>query len=183
MAEARAALAAHPVLAHVLDSLAGKEAFCIQIANRGKVGTLLGMISGLMARGMGVPEGGFRLAASEFNALFDPAADPDRTLSFEDLSVGYHVMLFHGLQVTERHALTEDMAILPFEQLNQFVSKSVLQDVAPGIIRFNRHQSVGAIVKPFRWKPEFRAWAGNFEPDLDWAVQRGRSTDLPARTC
>ena len=168
LAEVRVVLAAHPALTSLVDPSDGRDELWIQIVNHGGIVNLLSVIGGLMARGMEMPEDGFRLAASEFNALVEPAGNLDRALNFDDLLVGYHVALFHGLRVSERVPLANDMAIMPFEQLGAFVNKSVLQDVAPSVIKYNGWNSIGAIVKSFCWKPEIHKRGDDANPDLDW---------------
>ena len=32
-----------------------------------------------------------------------------------------------------------------------------MEEIAPGVIRYSDQQSLGALVQPFRWKPEFRS--------------------------
>ena len=85
-----------------------------------------------------------------------------------DLSVGYHIALFHGLRVHEEVQLTDNITLRPLKQLAAFVDEDTLEDIAPEVMRYNRQQSLGALVQPFRWKPEFRS-------DLIPLVDRGRA--------
>lgn len=168
LAEVRHVLAAHPAWAGVVDPSDDRDKVLIHILDHGHLGTLLSVTSGLMARGMEVPEDGFRVAASELNGLLDPGGDPEQISGPGDLSVGYHVALFHGLRVRGEVRLADDMTLLPFEQLDAFVNEDILQDVAPAVIRYNLRETVGALVKPFRWKPEFRKRDDRSVPCLDW---------------
>ena len=53
----------------------------VQIEARGDLGTLWNVVDGLMARAMELPENGFRVAASELNALLPPEGKPGRLAS------------------------------------------------------------------------------------------------------
>ena len=167
LAAVRRVLAVHPALVDVVDPFGDRAEVWIQILDHGSTGTLLSVISGLVARGMEVPKDGFRVAAAELHGLLALGGDSEQTPVSGDLSVGYHVALFHGLRVSEEVRLTDDMTLLPFEQLDTFVNESILQDVAPAVLRYNGLQSIGALVKPFRWKPAFRKRAGGLDPRLD----------------
>lgn len=123
-----------------------------------------------MARAKQVPGGGFRLAASELDTLLRPVEAGEGAAGSVDLNVGYHVVLFHGLGVGENVPIADNMRILPYEQCSAYLDENVLQDIAPEIIGYNRRKEVAAIVKPFRWKPLFRARGEDTEPkpELDW---------------
>ena len=117
-----------------------------------------------------VSRGGFRVAACELDALLRSDESCEGAADSVDLNVGYHVVLFHGLDVREDILIADNMTILPYEQCSAYVDESVLQDIAPEIIQYNRRKAVAAIVKPFRWKPLFRARGEDAErkPELDW---------------
>ena len=83
-----------------------------------------------------------------------------------DLDIGYDVVLFHGLGLREKFEIGDGMMLVPFEQARAFVDGSVLEDVAPTVIKYNDWRSVGAVVKPFRWKPQWRTGYEG-EPELD----------------
>ena len=97
------------------------------------------------------------------------AAMPKSALRQRPLLPGpYHVVLPYGFRVAGEYSILDDMALVQFEQTNSFVNKSVLNEVAPEVIRFNAWKSVAARVKPFRWKPRFRESGGDSRSDLDW---------------
>ena len=121
-----------------------------------------------MARANDLSGDGFREAATELTCISRLRTGKDKTTDVPgDLNVGYDVVLFHGLSLREKFEIGDDMTIIPFEQMRVFVDESVLEDVAPTVIKYNNWRSVGAVVKPFRWKPEFRrtGYEGNPEPD------------------
>ena len=167
-ADVRAVLAVHPSWAAFLDAADDRSELWIQIVNSGSLQDLSSMVGGLMARAMEVRENGFRVAATELNALLEPVKDPESMPARDDLTIGYHVALLHGLRVDGEYRIAEDMTLVPFRHMRDFVNQSVLGDVAPNIIKFNGWQSIAAIVKPFRWKPTFAKRGGESGPELDW---------------
>lgn len=169
LAEVQSILAVHPAWADFMDTADDRGEVWIQVVARGGLGTLSSMIGGLVVRGMEVSEDGFRVAAAELHGLLvGPGENRGKISAVGDLSVGYHVVLFYGLRISEEIPLTDDIALLPFEQLEAFVNEEVLQNVAPAVLRHNRRTSVGAMVKPFRWTPEFHKRGDDADPDPDW---------------
>ena len=160
-------LRSHPTLERVMSQIIGRDDFWIQIIGSGGWTSLTDLIGGLMARANELPGDGFRAAASELNG-FLVAAGEDKIAGVPgDLDVGYDVVLFHGLSLREKFEIGDGMTIIPFEQARAFVDGSVLEDVTPTVIKYNDWQSVGAVVKPFRWKPEFRRMGDEGGPELD----------------
>lgn len=168
LADARLALARHPVWSNLIDPSDSQVSFWTEIAGDGSLGSLSDIIAGLMARAMEPGEDGFRLAASELHGLVAPSKVSERPPRLGDLSTGYHVVLLYGLCVAEESPVLGDMALVPFEQTRSFVNKDVLNDIAPEVIRFNGCNSVAALVRPLRWKPAFRESGGDTRSDLDW---------------
>ena len=155
-------LRSHPTLARIMSRIIGKDDFWIQILSSGNLTSLTDLIGGLMARADELPGDGFRAAATELNAFLDAAGEDVPG----DLDVGYDVVLFHGLSLREKFAIGDDMMIVPFKQAREFVDESVLEKIAPTDIKYNDRWSVGAVMKPFRWKPQFRRTGGEGTPDL-----------------
>ncbi len=164
----RRVLAEHPAWASLVDPSGDRDEFWLQILSHGSPGSLLKVIGGLMARGMEVPRDGFRVAAAELQGLLEPGGDRAQMPVPDNLSVGYHIALFHGLRVHEEVQLTNNITLRPLEQLAAFMNEDILEDIAPEVIRYSDQQSLGALVQPFPWKPEFRG-------DLIPLVDRGRA--------
>ena len=156
-------LRSHPTLARIMSRLIGKDDFWIQILGSGNLTSLTDLIVGLMARAHELPDDDFRAAATELNAFLDAAGEDVPG----DLDVGYDMVLFHGLSLREKFAIGDDMMIVPFEQARTFVDESVLENVAPTVVKYENWRSVGAVMKPFRWKPQFRRTGGEGAPSLD----------------
>ena len=107
----RRVLAEHPAWASLVDPSGDRDEFWLQILSHGSSGSLLKVISGLMARGMEVPQDGFRVAATELNGLLDPGGNREQIPVPNDLSVGYHIALFHGLRVREEVQLADNITL------------------------------------------------------------------------
>ena len=168
LAGVRSVLTVHPTWADLVNPPEPRDDIWIQILDNGYLGSLSSMIASLMARGREGPDDGFRRVAAELHGLLAPRGNLARNPGLDDLTVGYHVALFHGLRVREKVPLAGDMAILPSEQWGAFVNERILQDFAPAIIRDNLRESVGALVKPFLWAPKFRQRGDGSVPDLNW---------------
>ncbi len=166
--EVRNVLGEHPVFQRVLDPSDERQKFWVQVANHGGRIGLLAIVGGLMGRAIEVPEDGFRVASSELNAQLNLSRDEPAMLPGVQ-NTGYHVALFHGLRFNEKMKITNEMTVVPFDQTRAFVNVNVFRDIAPDIIKYNNTKSVGAVLKPFRWKPEFLSSGKQWEPELDWA--------------
>ena len=167
-ANVRAVLAAHPSWSDFVDPSDGSGEFWIQTSTSGGVQSLSTIVGGLMARALDVRENRFVTVATELHDLLEPGQEPKPPPVPSSLSVGYHVALLHGLSVSDEVPIAEDMALVPFDRMRDFVNETVLSDVAPTIIKFNGWKSVSAIIKPFHWKPAFAASGNDSPPSLDW---------------
>ena len=128
--EIRSVLWKHPAWVGIVDSDDRSGGIWVQIEARGGLRTLWNVVDGLMARAMELPENGFRVAASELNALLPPegkAWPPDLGC---DLTVGYHAAIFRGVRVDREMPVTADMKIVPFAFLSDYLGDSALRGVA-----------------------------------------------------
>ena len=57
--------------------------------------------------------------------------------------------------------------MLPFERARAFVDEKVLSEMAPDVVRFRDWRLVGAVVRSFQWKPEFRRKGDLRETNLE----------------
>ena len=121
----------------------------MRILGRGNSTSLTDLAAGLMARAGDLPGDGFQAAATELNAFLTTGGEDKTADVTGDLNIGYDVVLFHGLTLKEKIEIGDDMTIVPFEQARLFVDESVLEDVAPTVIKYNDWQSVGAVVSSY----------------------------------
>ena len=163
----RGILRSHPTLARVASRIIGQDEFWMEILNTGSSTALTDLIAGLMARAAELSGDRFRTAVSELNAFLAPAAEGGAPGVLGGLDVGYDAVLFYGLRLNERIDIADGIAILPFEQTRGFVDERLVEELAPPGAGFHGWQSVGAAVRPFRWRPAFRRTGDEGEPELD----------------
>lgn len=175
---ARHILLSHPALALVVSPIIGRDNFWMQILNTGASIGPTDLIAGLFARAHELSDDRFRQAASEMNTFLDPGVERGAASLSGGLDVGYNMMLFYGLTVTETTNVGEGIAILPYEEVRAFVDENSVDELAPDGARFHRWRSVGAVVRPFQWKPVFSRAGYEQEPVLE----RPRSFFRDART-
>ncbi len=152
----RSTLRSHPTLWRALGPIIDNDDFWVQTRGHGSLTSLSNLIGGLMARADELPGDGFHAAARELHAVLDPAEGKDATTVPDDLDIGYDAVLFHGLCLEEETDIGGGLTMLPFERARVFVGESVLKDMAPDVVKFRDWRLVGAVVRPFRWRPVFR---------------------------
>ena len=152
----RSILRSHPTLERVVSRIIGRDEFWVEILSSGSVTSLTNLIAGLMARAAELSDDRFRAAAGELNAFLTPAGKAGPTDMLGGLDVGYDAVLFYGLTLKERIEITDGMAMLPFEQAREFLDVSMVKELAPPGAVSHGWRSVGAVVRPFRWRPVFR---------------------------
>ena len=159
-------LYSHPTLASVVGWIIDKDDFWMQILGSGNLTSATDLIAGLMARASELSGDRFRVAATELNAFLSRGGQGESASVPGDLDVGYDAVLFWGLTLKERVEVADGMEMLPFEQVQTFVDRSLVEELAPPGSRVHRWQSVGAVVRPFPWKPEFYRTGYQREPEL-----------------
>lgn len=152
---ARHILRSHPALERVMSLIIEEDNFWIQVLGNGQSICLTDLIAGLVVRARTLPDDGFMAAARELEAFLDRAWIESKACVPGNLDTGYDAVLFYGLNIKERIDIEKDMAILPFEQVQTFVEKSLIKELVPGGAGLHGWQSVGAVVRPFQWKPKF----------------------------
>ncbi len=149
----RSVLRSHPTLWRAVGPLINNDDFWVQICGHGNSTSLTDLIGGLMARADELQGDGFHEAAGELHALLDSASGGDASAVPGDLDIGYDVVLFHGLCLEEEIDIGGGLAMLPFQRARAFVDEEVLKNMAPDVVRYRDWRLVGAVVRPFRWRP------------------------------
>ncbi len=175
---ARHILLSHPALSRVVGPIIGKDNFWMQVLNAGTSISPTDLIAGLFARAYELSGNPFRQAATDLKAFLEPCGEGGSASVPNGLGVGYNMMLFYGLTVSKVIDVAEGIAILPFEKMQPFAEENLLDELAPDGAGFHRWRSVGAVVRPFQWKPLFSRSGYEREPVL----QRPKSFFLDART-
>ena len=154
----RYALLAHPVLERVAVTgrLIGDNGFWMRILGSGSQISPVVLIAGLMARAAELSDDPIRTALRELNAFLSPAGDGAGADVLGSLDEACDVFLFYGLTLSERIEVAESMVLLPYEELLRFVDQETVKDFAPSGAGFHGWRALGAVARPFRWRPEFR---------------------------
>ena len=162
----RHALLSHPKLERVtvIGRPVGENDFWMRILNSGMSISAGDLIAGLMARAAELPGNGFPAAAGELNAFLSPVGDGEAASVLRNLDEGCDALLFWGLTVTERIDLEDNMAILPYAEVRRFVEHQRVEELAPSGAGYHGWRSVGAVIRPFRWRPVFRTRGSFNEP-------------------
>ena len=122
------------------------------------------LIAGLMARTGDRSGDDFRSAVRELNAFLSPTAAEEAARVLGDLDEGCDALLFYGLTVNDRIDVEDGLQILPFGELQRFVDREFVKELAPRGAGFHEWRSVGAVITPFRWRPVFRRRGSVNEP-------------------
>ena len=162
----RHALLSHPVLERVAVAgrIVGENDFWMRILNSGTSISASGLIAGLMARAAELSGGRFRAVARELDAFLSLAGDGRAAGVLGTLDEGCDALLFYGLTVSERIDFGDGTSILPYGEVRRFVNQELVEDLAPEAASFHSWRPVGAIVRPFRWRPVFRRSGNVNEP-------------------
>ena len=146
---------AHPTVAAVASPLIGRDEFSMQILGSGGHTCTTDLIAGLMARADEHSRDHYRAAARELNAFLAPSSEEASAGVLGGLDAGCDAVLFYGPTLSERIEVADGMALLPFDQVRNFVDESFVHQLAPPFSGLHGWQSVGAAVRSFRWKPKF----------------------------
>ena len=149
-------LRSHSTLWRVVGPLIDNDEFWISIRGHGVRTSLTNVIAGLMARADELPGDGFDAAAGELHAFLDSAEGGAANAVPGDLDIGYDAVVFHGMCLEKEIDIGDGLSMLPFERARAFVDEAVLKDMAPDVVRFRDWRLVGAVVRPFRWRPVLR---------------------------
>ena len=130
---------------------------------------LTNLVAGLVVRARKLPGDGFVAAATELEAFLDRAWIERKACVPGNLDTGYDAVLFYGLNIKKRIDIANYMAIFPSEQVQAFVEKSLIKELVPRGAGLHGWQSVGAVVRPFQWKPKFHREGNIRSSEPDWS--------------
>ena len=154
----RHALLAHPTLERVAVTgrLIGDNHFSMEIPGSGGDIYAGVLIAGLMARAAELSDDRIRRPPRELNAFLSPVGDGAAADALGGLDEGCDLFLFYGLALSGRIEVAEGMVLLPYGEVLRFVDEETVRDFAPSGAGFHGWRAVGAVARPFRWRPEFR---------------------------
>ena len=162
----RHALLGHPTLERiaVTGRLIGDNDFWMQALGSGGPMSAGVLIAGLMARAAELLDDGLRTALRELNAFLSPVGDGTAADALGSLDEGCDVFPFYGLALSERIEVADGMVLLPYGEVLRFLDQEVVKDFAPSGAEFHGWRPVGAVARPFHWRPEFRRRGSMNEP-------------------
>ena len=160
----RHALLAHPALARAVGRIIGQDTFYMQLPGSGADTSAGDLIAGLMARAAELPQDGFRTAIRELNAFLSPVGDGAAADTLGSLDEACDMFLFYGLTLPDRIEVEDGMVLLPYAELLRFVDEETVRNFAPSGAGFHGWGPVGAVARPFRWRPELRRRVNLNEP-------------------
>lgn len=149
----RGILRSHPALSRALGPMVGNDKFMVEMANGASLTWLSWFVVGLMQRASEFSTSGFESAAEELGALLNASMT---TLSAEvprDLDLGYDALLFSGPKIDRPLELKSGLKVVPFASLEAWVEPSWIRDYLPEHVDRRDWRQIGAIVRPFRWRP------------------------------
>ena len=159
-------LLSHPKLERVAVAgrIIGENDFYMRILNFGVTIYARDLAAGLMARAAEVSGNGYETAARELNAFLLPITDVGAARVLGDLDNGCNILLFSGLFLTEQIDFEEGISMLPIEKIWRFVDRDLVEELAPLGAGIHGWRSIGALIKPFRWRPIFKRRGSTNEP-------------------
>ena len=158
-------LLSHPELERVAVAgrTVGENNFWLRMLDSGTSISAGDLIAGLMARAAEVSGDRFRVAAGDLNDLLLPDWEKPAD-ALGTIDAGCDALLFFGLTVPERIDVEAGIIIIPFREFRRFVERELVEELAPSGPDVHNWRSLGAVVRPFRWRPRFRSAGSMNEP-------------------
>ncbi len=151
----RGVLRDHPTLARALGNNLRRDEFQVGILNHSSMTTLTQLIVGLMEAQDEESIDPFLSPARDLNTLLNLPSRQIDGGNNPSLSGGLDVAVYHGACIESEVELGEKYALLPFEQLSEYIEPEWLKEVAAQQVNWRRLEPVFGIVRRFSWKPRF----------------------------
>lgn len=149
----RGVLRDHPTLSLAMGRDLKRDEFQVGILNHTSMTTLSQLIVGLMEyQDEGTTEP-FLKPASELSTLLELSLVPVGAHKAESLGTAIDVAVYCGARFNDEVDLGEEYALLPFEQLTDYVDMDWLKAVAAEQVSWRRMEQVFGIVRRFSWRP------------------------------
>ena len=152
----RGVLGDHPIIGHAL----GRELPCdevqVKILNSMSRTSLYEFIVGQMSQNPSSTKTGFLRTASELNTLLIAPKVDERPLRTRALDVGMDIDLYYGIRINKEVDLGEGYSLIPLCQIQDYVDREWLREVAPEHVDRRSLEGMFAIAHKFLWHPEIR---------------------------
>ncbi|WP_170755632.1 HEPN domain-containing protein [Ruegeria lacuscaerulensis] len=167
----RGILRSHPALGRALGPVIGNDEFRTTILNGSSLTWLSRLICGLMERANEEHISGFETASAELGALLDLSTHTLKTNIPNNLNIGFDLLLFHGPRIDAEIDLQDGLFIKPAADLRNFLEVEWLRDFVPENIDHRDWRQIGAVVRPFRWRPAFERKTDFYDRPPIWPVE------------
>ncbi|MFC4217201.1 HEPN domain-containing protein [Pseudophaeobacter arcticus] len=171
----RGILRSHPTLARALGTRIGNDEFHVKILNGTSLTWLTQIVAGLLERAHAHGDGGFEKAANELGSVLDLSSTTLEIDVPNGLGLGYDLLLFHGPEIRNEFEIQEGLIVKPAAVLSDYLDREWIRDFVPEEMDRRDWRQIGAVVRPFHWRPVFRrktdyreerpSWPPRFEDD------------------
>ncbi len=173
--QVRGILRSHPSLARALGTRIGNDEFYVKVLNGTSLTWLTQIVAGLLERAHDHGDGGYRKAANELGSILDLSLTTLEVDVPNGLDLGYDLLLFHGPEIGNEFEIQEGLVVKPAAALSDYLDRERIWDFVPEEMDRRDWRQIGAVVRPFNWRPTFRrktdyreerpSWPTRFEDD------------------
>ena len=171
----RGILRSHPSLARALGNRIGNDEFHVRILNGTSLTWLTRIVAGLLERADAHGGGGFKKAAHELGSILELSSTTSEVDVPNGLDLGYDILLFHGPEIRNEFEIQEGLLVKPAVDLSDYLDREWIRDFVPEEMDRRDWRQIGAVVRPFNWRPAFlrktdyreerASWPPRFEDD------------------
>ncbi|MEP0963752.1 MAG: hypothetical protein ABJG75_18315 [Roseobacter sp.] len=171
----RGILRSHPTLARALGTHIGDDQFHVRILNGTSLTWLTQIVAGLLERAHDHGDGGFEKVANEIGSVLDLSSTTLEIDVPNGLDLGYDLLLFHGPEIRNHFEIQEGLIVKPAAVLTDYLDREWIRDFVPEEMDRRDWRQIGAVVRPFHWRPVFQSktdyreerpsWPPRFEDD------------------
>ncbi|WP_162932909.1 HEPN domain-containing protein [Roseovarius sp. EL26] len=167
----RGILRSHPSLARALGNRIGNDEFHVRILNGTSLTWLTQIVAGLMECAHDHGDRGFRKAANELGAILELSSTTLDVDVPNGLDVGYDLLLFHGPEIHNEFEIQEGLIVKPAAMLSDYLERHWIRDFVPREMDRRDWRQIGAVLRPFHWRPVFRNKADYREERASWPLR------------
>lgn len=171
----RGILRSHPSLARALENRIGNDEFHVRVVNGTSLTWLTQIVAGLLERAQNHGDGGYKKAANELGFILDLSLTTSEVDVSNGLDLGYDLLLFHGPEIRNEFEIQEGLLVKPAVDLSDYLDCEWIRDFVPEEMDRREWRQIGAVVRPFHWRPKLRrkhdyreelpSWPPRFEDD------------------
>ncbi|WP_299681585.1 HEPN domain-containing protein [uncultured Roseobacter sp.] len=164
----RGILRSHPSLARALGTRIGNDEFHVKILNGTSLTWLTQIVAGLLERAHDLGDGGYRKAANELGSILDLSSTTLEVDVPNGLDLGYDLLLFHGPEIGNEFEIQKGLVVKPASALSDYLDREWIRDFVPEEMDRRDWRQIGAVVRPFKWRPAFRRKTDYREERPSW---------------